>query len=152
MVALGAVAIGLALGWLGGGGLRGLESVKLRFEWPVLILFLVQAVARGRIASVSASRLGLILWAFSCVALVLLVAPDWRRPGIWLVAVGLELNLLVVLLNGGMPLFLPADASLGGAAASVARSLGFYQIAGPGTLAGMLETPFSWLLPESGFS
>lgn len=138
MIALAAVAAGIVLGWLSGGALRGLETVQLRFEWLVLLLFVVQAVARGRIAGLSASRLGLGVWVFSCVALVVTLVPDWRRPGIWLIAIGLSLNLFVVLLNGGMPVSLPSGSSVGESAVSVSRSLGFYQLAGPGTVAGML--------------
>jgi hypothetical protein len=138
VVALAAVALGLALGWASGGATRGLEALKLRFEVPVIALFVVQAVARGRVAGARATSFGLGLWALSCVVLLILLVPDWRRPGIWIAEMGIGINLMVVLVNGAMPVFLPPSAAVASASMSVARSLGFYQLAGPGTVAGML--------------
>lgn len=138
MIALAAVVLGLALGAASGGSIRALDTASLRFEWPVLLLFVIQAVARGRIAGAAASRLGVSIWVCSCIALLLLSAADWRQLGIWVVGVGIALNILVVLLNGGMPVAFTSQASAGAAAVSVAPVGGFYQLAGPGTVVGVL--------------
>lgn len=134
MIALAAIALGLALGAASGGSVGRLEAVRLRFEVPVLLLFVVQGVARGRITGTSATSFGLLVWVASCVGLLILLVPDWRRAGVWAVAVGMGLNLFVVLINGGMPVALPNHVVVGSAAASVAQSMGFYQLAGPGTV------------------
>jgi len=137
MIALVAIALCLSLGLASGGEMRGLETISLRFELPVLGLFVVQGIARGRIAGTNASSLGFAVWVLSCVVLLVLLAPDWRRAGIWVVAIGLALNLLVVLFNGGMPVYVTTPGSIG-AAASISRSMGFYQLAGPGTALALL--------------
>ncbi len=55
-----------------------------------------------------------------------------------MVGVGLALNLLVVLSNGGMPVLLTDPIALSNAGAQISRSLGFYQLAGPGTVLASL--------------
>ena len=134
MVALVAIAVGLSLGALSGGSVLGLVEVSLRFEWLVLVLFVVQAISRGRIAGIGASAIGIAVWAFTCLALLAFLSPDVRRPGVWIVGVGIALNMLVVLVNGGMPIILPESAVSSTTVASVAQSMGFYQMAGPGTV------------------
>lgn len=140
--------LGLGLGVLCGGRLRGLQDVELRFEWPVLALFAVQGVARGRIAGIAATPVGLTVWVLSCAALILLLAPDWRRVGIWVVLVGMALNIFVVVLNGGMPVALPGPVPSLAAATSLTSSLGFYQIAGPGTALAALGDVLELSLPR----
>lgn len=138
MIALVAIVLGLALGTIAGGSIRRLETSSLRFEWLVLILFIVQAVARGRIAGAGASSLGIAVWVLGCIGLLGLLAPDWRQPGIWVVCVGVALNIFVVLLNGGMPVVAEGQVMAAEVAGSVVRSMGFYQLAGPGTLMAVL--------------
>jgi hypothetical protein len=138
MIALAAIVLGLSLGIACGGSARGLETLSLRFEWPVLLLFVVQGIARGRIGGANASAFGLGVWAASCIILIVLLVPDWRRVGIWVLGVGLALNLLVVLANGGMPVLLNDPMELSKAGAQIARSMGFYQLAGPGTALALL--------------
>jgi hypothetical protein len=134
LVAAAAIIIAIACGMACGGSIRGLQEINLRFEVPVLVLFVAQGVARGRLAGTSASAFGLVVWVTSCLLLLVLVAPDWRRPGVWVVGTGLAANLLVVMLNGGMPITVPGWVSMDQAATSIARSVGFYALAGPGTL------------------
>ncbi len=138
MIALYAILLALALGAASGGSIGSLAQVRLRYELPVLVLFGVQAIARGRIAGTSASSFGLIVWMLSCAALIGILGSEWRRPGIWVVCFGLALNLLVVLLNGGMPVGLGVDTAVTAVAPMVARSMSFYQLAGPGTMWGAL--------------
>lgn len=138
MLAAVALVGGALLGWLCGGSLRGVEHIQLRFGWLLLLLFVVQGVARGRIAGASATSAGLIVWIVSCVLLVAVLLPNFRTPGVWLAIVGLILNLLVVLLNGGMPVFSATVGSTAEAVSAVAKSSGFYQVAGQATIATLL--------------
>lgn len=138
MIALAAIVLGLAIGVACGGSIRGLNAVSLRFEWPVLLLFAVQALARGRVAGTRASSLGIVVWVLSCVVLLVFLAPDWLRIGVWVAGMGIALNVFVVLLNGGMPVVLASQTVANETAVSVARGAGFYQLAGPGTLMGVL--------------
>lgn len=136
MAGLAAVLVGIALGIACGGSLRRLEDTRLRFAWPVLIVFVVQGVARGRIAGASPSALGVVVWVLSCVALLALLLPEWRRDGVWIAGLGIALNLLVVLLNGGMPIAQEGLTARIDATPTTVLSKGFYQMAGPGTLFG----------------
>jgi len=138
VIALAAIILGLALGAASGGSLRRLQHVKVRHEWLVLAFFAAQAFARGRIAGSTASAFGTTLWALTCVVLLGSLWADWRQPGVWVVCVGLALNLLVVLLNGGMPIALNLETLTGDAAVTIARTLSFYQVAGPETSMAML--------------
>jgi len=134
MVVSSALAIGLLLGLVCGGSVRNLGGVRLRFEWVVIPLFVVQALARGRLAGASASSLGVSIWLVGTLVLLAFLAPDWRQPGVWVSGVGMALNMLVVLANGGMPVVPPGQVPASQAAASLAQSAGFYHLAGPGTI------------------
>jgi len=146
MVALVAVVLGVALGAICGGSIRRLGVVSLRFEWLLLVLFVVQGVARGRIVGASATSVGYLVWVASCIALLALLASEWGRAGVWVASVGMTLNVLVVLMNGGMPV-----SPLGTVASGISESMGFYQLAGPGTLIAMLGDVVQLGVSGSGF-
>ena len=132
--ALAAVLIGVLLGYAVGGRLGGLAQLVLRFEWLILPLFVIQAIARGRLLGlVGASRLSLAVWMLASAVLALAMALNWRIPGMALGAAGVLMNVDVVLLNAGMPVFLQDSARTmsGTAAAELARGTGgFYRVAG----------------------
>ena len=48
MPALVAILLGLLLGAGSGGAFRRMASLRLRAEWLILPLFVLQAIARGR--------------------------------------------------------------------------------------------------------
>jgi hypothetical protein len=131
--ALAAVLIGVLLGYAAGGGIGGLAELKLRYEWPVLALFVIQAVARGRLLGmVGASQLSLAVWVLASSLLVLAMAANWRIPGMALGATGVLMNVDVVLLNAGMPVRLgdSANTMSVAVAAEFAHSTGsFYRVA-----------------------
>ena len=134
MIGVAAVALGLTLGWVCGGSSQALKSVRLHCEVPVILLFVVQAIARGRVTGTGAMDFGVAVWVAACIALCFCLASSRREPGIWIAAVGLVLNVLVVLLNGGMPIAVPGGVDSGSLATAIRRSMGFYQIAGPSTI------------------
>ncbi len=109
----------------------------MRHESAVLVLFLIQAVARGRMIGTSATPWAFAVWAVCCVALLLLLAPSWRRQGVWVLLIGMALNLAVVLANGGMPLEVPGSTSAIPKSA-IASTGGFYLLAGQGTVLASL--------------
>ena len=133
MPALAAVLIGILLGYAAGGRLGGLSKLKLRFEWLVLVLFVVQATARGRLLGmVGPSQLSLAVWVLASSLLILAMAANWRIPGMALGATGVLMNVDVVLLNAGMPVLLGESAKTGSfaAAAEFAHGTGsFYRVA-----------------------
>src|SRR5713101_2140010 len=91
------VAAGIAAGIAFGGELRRLGTLTLRY-WPLLVL----AAALRVVGAVNpASPLGVYLVALVFVALV--AALNWRLPGALLISVGTFMNVIVVVLNNGMP-------------------------------------------------
>jgi hypothetical protein len=93
-----AVAAGLVIGVLAGGRLSHLGSRSLRL-WPLLMAGLAAQLVSARLAGGASFALlvasyGLLL-AFAAVNVVVV--------GMWLVALGVGLNLVVIAVNGGMP-------------------------------------------------
>ena len=93
-----AVATGLAIGVLAGGRPRHLAHRGLRL-WPLLLAALgLQAVA-VRLESPT----GLVLLLCSYALLLAFAAGNVTLVGMWLVALGIGLNLVAIAVNGGMP-------------------------------------------------
>jgi hypothetical protein len=103
----------------------------LRWAWLVLAAFIPQFVAfvlPATRASFPATWIPLVL-VCSQALLLIFALVNFRRPGFWLLGLGLILNLVVILLNGGMMPISPEtiqhlypDASIG--AWSVGQRLG----------------------------
>ena len=137
MPALISVILGILLGWAIGGSVRRLAGLELHLEWLLLPLFVLQALARGRaLGVVGASQLSIYVWAASSTLLVFVMLLNWKTPGMALGAVGILMNLDVVLLNSAMPVVLGGSIeSISIEAASIVRSTGgFYRVAGAGDL------------------
>src|SRR5690242_7301957 len=105
MLASGVLA-GIFAGVAFGGDWRRLASFTLRL-WPILVL----AIALRLIAEFLPSSL--LIYIGSLFAVAVVAAWNWRIPGAILVVVGTTLNLLVVLLNQGMPYDPNAVAAVG---------------------------------------
>ena len=96
MLVSGVIA-GFIVGLVSGGHLSGLQRFELKW-WPLLIAGLIARASAlfFRVIALETSVLG--------IALIVAVAIVNRRlPGAVLVAVGSLLNLLVILMNSGMP-------------------------------------------------
>ncbi len=101
---------GLARAWSGG---RHLSPPSLRLIWLVLLAFLPQwfvfylPATRGSVAdgwaaaSLVGSQLLLLLFAWS----------NRHQPGLWMLGLGLALNLAVIALNGGLMPISPETAT-----------------------------------------
>lgn len=138
MPALLAIALGIMLGLASGGNLKRLSLVRLKFETAILVLFVVQGAARGRLLGLGGpTHVSLSAWLISTMALVVFLTLNWRIPGAAIGALGALINLDVVLANGAMPI-LTTDGTAAVAMRAVANSGGFYKVAiGPG-LSSML--------------
>jgi uncharacterized protein DUF5317 len=146
--------VGLVVGLLTGGDLRNLLQRRLRWPLVVIAAFVIRELEVR-------TPLGSAAWGPAIFALslaVLLVWAAWhhdRLPGIWLVVVGIGMNLLVVIVNGGrMPVALAA-AHLGPAQLRDQRTFAQYQLAGPDTRLGwlgdwiVLPPPIGLLFPQA---
>ena len=90
---------------LAGGRLGQLAEVRLRQVWAILtavtLQVLITTIAPGGSASL---RAGLHLASYAIAGIF--VVANRRLPGLWLLALGAVLNLLVIGVNGGV---MPAD-------------------------------------------
>ncbi|HEY2887245.1 MAG TPA: MFS transporter [Candidatus Limnocylindrales bacterium] len=113
---IGALVAGLVLGLVAGGRLDNLASVRLRWVMALFVgLFLryaVQLAIEAGNAPADALRLPLFTIAFALVLTGLWVNRD--HPGIPLAFVGILLNAVAMMVNGGhMPVWGPAIAASG---------------------------------------
>jgi len=112
-----AIGVGLALG----GSLREFEHLRIHRWGLALIAVALQAPALS-IAGVPASVIGPVMLALSYALLVaFLVANRWI-PGATVMSIGLVLNLMAVVLNGGMPVQAAAIERSGGDPAVLAQT------------------------------
>jgi hypothetical protein len=93
---IGVVLVSIGLGYLVGGRLSGFERFRLRWWFLAFVGLALQ------LAPVPADLTTELLIA-SYVLLLLFVAANLRAPGVWLILLGLALNLAVIAPNGGMP-------------------------------------------------
>jgi hypothetical protein len=105
---VGGVLAGLALG----GSLRTLGEIRFRW-WPLAILGLALQLIPAR--SQSDRWLGVGLLIVSYAILLIFVVANLSHRGFGLIGIGFVLNLLVISVNGGMPV---SDKALHRAAGS----------------------------------
>jgi hypothetical protein len=97
---VGGILVGLALG----GSLTSLSNVRFRW-WPLALVGLALQLAPvphlGSLHAQHVAAVGLLIVSY--VVLLTFVALNFRLPGFSLIAAGFALNLLVISVNGGMP-------------------------------------------------
>jgi hypothetical protein len=103
LLILGAIVAGILVGLILGGSLHQLAEIRLRW-WPLAILGLaLQLVPVPSLEGRADHWVGVGLLLASYAVLLVFVAVNIRLPGFWMIAVGFALNLLVISVNGGMP-------------------------------------------------
>ena len=133
MIAVCAVLAGLVVGRAAGGSLGRVSRLRLRGEVAILVTFVLQGIARGRIVGTSATTWGLVVWLAASITLVCLLGLNGTMPGVAIAAGGTLLNSVVVLANGAMPV-LPAVGTHIDPLMVATMSGGFYSVAQAGTL------------------
>lgn len=111
MLVLIPLVVGLAIGIATGGKLGNLANLRFRWPWFVLAVLVIREAVLfrpfNRIDGIQylyvAALAGLVAWTFLHVR---------RLRGVWLVASGAALNLLVVAANGGRMPVAPALAGV----------------------------------------
>lgn len=97
MLASGPV-LGIVAGWAARGSFARLADLRIRW-WILLAIAIAIRLVAGQVSAFAAA-----LYVLAFAGIVLVAAVNRRTPGMVLVACGAALNLLVVSLNGGMPL------------------------------------------------
>jgi Family of unknown function (DUF5317) len=131
------IVLGLAvvIGFVAGGSLRPFEQLKLHWWGLALVGLALQGIP---LASGVGEPIG---WAILISSYGVLIAFAWvnrRLPAAWLVIAGLGLNLLVIGVNGGMPV------SASGLETAEARA---GELVGAGTVKHHLMGPDDVLTP-----
>ena len=103
---LSGVALGIAAGIAFGGDWRRLSTFTL-YLWPLLV---IGAGLRLIGQFIPTSPLAVYFFGLLCIAVV--AGRNWRLPGAALISVGTFANVLVVLLNDGMPVDMDLAASI----------------------------------------
>lgn len=114
MFILYAVLVGLLLGFLAGGRIAGLSTLKIR--WPVAIVvgLLTQIVLFTDAVAARVGDMGAVVYVASTLLVLAAVVRNWRIAGMPLVAVGAVCNMAAIVANGGyMPAGEAAMAALG---------------------------------------
>lgn len=99
----GALVVGLVVGAATGGSLKRLADVHFRWWWLALVGLGLQLVPVPSMSGELDHWLAFALLLASYALLLLFVAANVRLPGMVVVGVGFALNLLVIAVNGGMP-------------------------------------------------
>ena len=105
------ILVAVAAGFLAGGSLRGFERVQIHWWGAALAGLAVQLIPSF---SVGGRAVGPALLAVSYALLVAFLWVNRRLPAAPIMLIGLALNLLVVIPNGGMPVSASAMETSGG--------------------------------------
>lgn len=100
MFFLAGCALGLVLGLLAGGSFKALAH--LQFRWPLLVVAALVIKDAAFISSLATFPLTGLIYVISLIALLAWTVWHWDRlPLIWLVSLGIAMNAMVVVANGG---------------------------------------------------
>lgn len=115
MIVVDSVILGILSGMARGGTFRQLMTARLRYESPMLVVFIFQlSVPRLAQAGHWPSGLAVAVWVITMCLLVAVAALNWRSHGMIIVATGIALNALVISVNCGMPVSRSAVESVTG--------------------------------------
>jgi hypothetical protein len=103
LLILGAILAGILIGLILGGSLQQLAEIKLRWWALALVGLALQLAPIPSLKGQLDHWLGVGLLIASYLVLLVFVAANIRLPGFRLIAVGFALNVIVIAVNGGMP-------------------------------------------------
>ena len=106
MFILYAIVIGLVVGLVIGGRPAGLADLKLRWAWLAALGLVIQLVLFSDPVTERIGDLGVPIYVGSTLAVALVVAANYRIPGMAIVALGALSNLAAIVANGG---YMPAS-------------------------------------------
>ena len=114
MFILYAIPVGLAIGFLSGGRLAGLASVRFRLGWVAFAALVVQLVLFSALSDGLAQDVVRAVYLGSTALVLAVVVANIRLAGVPLILAGAISNLAAIVANGGaMPASPGALAALG---------------------------------------
>lgn len=126
MILFEGILLSLLVSLVTGGSLKRLQQEPLTGEWLLLLVLPVQVLWPGVSESLGLScALSMVVWLLlmAILASVLMVnAP--RRWMLAFAALGIAANVLVIGVNGAMPVSIKAASEIGGARAAARAALG----------------------------
>ncbi|MGZ5294807.1 MAG: DUF5317 family protein [Actinomycetota bacterium] len=105
------ILVAVAAGFVAGGSLRGFERVQIHWWGAAFAGLAVQVIPSF---SVAGREVGPVMLALSYALLAAFLWVNRRLPAAPIMLIGLVLNLLVVVPNGGMPVSASAAETSGG--------------------------------------
>jgi hypothetical protein len=115
VILLLSLPLGVALGLAAGGKLYGLGQLRLRGEFALVAVLLLQGMLPLVSAGGATRQVLYWAWALTFPVMAGVCMANCRVPGVALAGVGLAMNAAVILLNSGMPVLPEAVAAAGGA-------------------------------------
>jgi hypothetical protein len=106
--------VAVAIGYAFGGRLKAFEHLEVHWWSLAIVGLLLQGIPLPTIAQVSPRVIGTGALTLSYVLLLAFLAINRWIPGAALMAIGVLLNLVVVTINGGMPVSAVAIERAGG--------------------------------------
>jgi hypothetical protein len=96
------IILAVILAYLRGGSFKGFEKVELRGSWIIVSLFMVQLVLMTLSNRLPVIGNYMYIWInLFTVGFIFMAWLNRKLPGFYLILLGMALNLLVMLLNGG---------------------------------------------------
>lgn len=144
MILLLAIVVAVLIGFLRGGSLRNLGLVQFRWAWLALLAVGTQLLLiRLGPALTEPAR---VLFPLTHLAIILVAWLNRDLAGMYLLAAGVALNLLVMVANGGfMPIAPEALVQAGMAESTEAVTLYTRRLASKGLVLPREETALWWL-------
>ncbi len=115
LLTLTTIFVAIIFGLIRGGKIKNLESLNFKFVWLGLTGFFIQVlITSSYFQKLDAFFLSRILYLISNTLIIIFFVVNWLLPGVPIIILGLTLNLITILLNGGvMPVSLKAAQRMG---------------------------------------
>lgn len=120
MILVACLGLALALGMLSGGRLRLLREVQIKGELCLAAMLVLEVASPALATQLGLSRtMAIVLWCLELVVAASVCMWNLNLRGMWLAAIGLCLNAVVVIANLGMPVDSYAYSRWGGGSSLV---------------------------------
>lgn len=133
---------GLIAGLARGGKLENITRIDFKHAWLVFAGLSLQVIGELAAASILPQLAigfgGIALLALSYLLLIFFVVGNRQLPGMYWIGAGMALNLIVIFLNGGMPVSLDAVRAAGFEASDYLETAVKHQQLGTETKLGFL--------------